>query len=100
MNFSKTVILNLSLQELEEIIQRSVETALRRVATESDNENKVDHMLTRKEVAKMLSLSLPTLTKYVKQGKIPAHRIGNRILFKKTEIIESLKEVQNRKLFN
>lgn len=49
-----------------------------------------EKLLTRKETAMKLSVTLPTLNKYVKQGKIKCHRIGRRVLFKETDIINSI----------
>lgn len=41
---------------------------------------------TCKEVATELHISLPTLNKYVKEGIIPCHRIGRRVLFKQEDM--------------
>ena len=41
---------------------------------------------TRKEVVKELKITLPTLTKYVKNGVIQSNRIGNRVLFTRENI--------------
>ena len=49
-----------------------------------------EKLLTRKETALKLNVTLPTLTKYVKQGKIKSHRIGRRVLFKESDIINSI----------
>jgi excisionase family DNA binding protein len=50
-------------------------------------------LLTRVEAAKMLSISLPTLWKFTKDDVIPAYRIGTRVRYKKTDILESLKKM-------
>jgi excisionase family DNA binding protein len=44
----------------------------------------------RKETAFLLSITLPTLSKYVKNGIINSHRIGNRVLFKVLDIENAL----------
>lgn len=49
-----------------------------------------EKLLTRKQTSHRLSVTLPTLNKYVKQGKIKCHRIGRRVLFKETDIINSI----------
>jgi excisionase family DNA binding protein len=53
--------------------------------------------LTRKETAKLLCISLPTLNEWTKTGILKAHRIGNRVLYKEKEVIEALVEVQTLK---
>lgn len=45
----------------------------------------------RKEACKILNIGLATLWKYTKAGKIPVHGIGNRILYKREEVIQSLR---------
>lgn len=50
--------------------------------------------LTRKEVAKILRISLPTLGIYIQNGKIPAYRFGGRVLFKSTDVEKVLKQVK------
>lgn len=56
-------------------------------------------LLTRKEVAAMFRISLPTVYKYAKTGVFPAHRVGTRTRFKKEEIeqclLKVIPEVQN-----
>lgn len=63
---------------------------------ENENYNKItefkNQYYTRAETAKKLSISLPTLGKYVKKGIIECHRIGNRVLFKSTEIEKAIKQ--------
>lgn len=41
---------------------------------------------TRKETADQLNVTLPTLNKYVKSGKIKCHKIGRRVLFRNEDI--------------
>lgn len=50
-------------------------------------------LLTRKEVAKMLDISLPTLHNWVKNGTIQAYRIGNKVRFKKSEVLQALQSI-------
>ena len=49
--------------------------------------------LSRKEVCKLLKISLPTLSKYYKIGIIQGVRVGSRILFTQGSIKEALKVI-------
>lgn len=49
-----------------------------------------DELLTRKQVAKLLDISLPTLRNYVKRGLISEKRVGARVLYSKKELLSSL----------
>ena len=48
-------------------------------------------ILTTKELAKYLKLTVVTIYKYVKEGKIPAQRVGSRWRFDKDKIDEMLR---------
>lgn len=53
--------------------------------------------LTRKEVAALLRISIPTLHELVKTGRLKAYRIGGRVLFNKSEVEDSLEEIESQK---
>ncbi len=48
---------------------------------------KEDEFLTAKQVSKLLGVSLVSLHKWKKDGKIKFHRFGTRIRFKRSEIL-------------
>jgi excisionase family DNA binding protein len=52
----------------------------------------VDQLLTREETAKLLSVSLVTLWDWTRKDLIPAYRIGNKIRYKKSEVLKSLNQ--------
>jgi len=53
--------------------------------------------ITRKEVAKLLGISLPTLNDWSKKGVIPSYRIQSRVRYIKAEVLECLKKVKTIK---
>ena len=57
---------------------------LRKDIRRMDDEEKI---LTRKEVLKMLDISARTMTNWVRENKIPYTRIGRRLYFLKSEIM-------------
>ncbi|CAA0242662.1 conserved hypothetical protein [Tenacibaculum maritimum] len=54
---------------------------------------KKDKLLTRKQTAELLQISLVTLWNWRKEGIIQAYRIGNKIRYKESKIIEALQTV-------
>jgi excisionase family DNA binding protein len=56
-----------------------------------------DSLLTSRQSAKMLGVSLVTLSKWRTEGRIKFHRIGSRIRFKRAEVLDSLQSSTNRK---
>lgn len=53
-----------------------------------------DELLTRKETANLLGISLNTLHTYTLEGKIPGYRIGTRIRYKRSVLENSLATIK------
>jgi excisionase family DNA binding protein len=47
--------------------------------------------MTRKEVARFLKISLPTLHDWTKLGMIPSYKIGTRVYYKTDEVSTALR---------
>lgn len=73
--------------ELEILIQNSVERALFENNKKQTTTQSPEEFLTIQQVSKLLGVSLVTLHKWKKEGKIKFHRFGSRIRFKKSEIM-------------
>lgn len=55
------------------------------------NEKKADEeLLTREETAKLLKVSITTLWHWTKASKLIAYGIGNRVYYKKKEVMDAL----------
>jgi hypothetical protein len=50
-------------------------------------------LLSRIETATLLKFSLTTLWKHTKNGKIKSYGIGNRIYYKKEEVLKSITRI-------
>lgn len=57
--------------------------------------NDSDKLLTREETAKMLSISLVTLYHWTNKNILQAYRIGKKIRYKKSEVLEALQKRNN-----
>ncbi len=55
-----------------------------------------DELLTRKQAAALLKVSLPTLNELTKNGKVPGHRVPgtNRLRYKASEVNNALTEIK------
>ena len=81
---------DISVEELTEIIaEKLVDKLEKKIATLISNQND-DELLTRTETAKILKVELTTLWSWTKKGKITAYGIGNRVYYKRGEIMKSL----------
>ena len=47
--------------------------------------------LTREQVCKLLSFNKTSLWKHTKTGKLKSYGIGNRVLYKRTEVLEAVR---------
>lgn len=80
---------NLTPSDLEELIRKVVGEQLEEFRKNTTTGNPHE-LLTREEACQLLKISLTTLWSWTKKGKIIAHGIGNRVLYKKSELMESL----------
>lgn len=85
-------LISISEEELSNIIRNSLKRELANLYIE-DKVN-THELISRTEVSKLLKISLPTLTEWVKNGRVPAYRIGSRVLFNKEEVLNSLTKIQ------
>ena len=56
-----------------------------------------DVLLTRVETSKMLSVSLVTLWDWTRKDLVPAYRIGNKVRYKKSEVLSALQQMNQFK---
>lgn len=79
----------LSLKEAKAVIRDCINECLQENKPNVPSPD-LPRYLTRKEVAKILGLSLPTLDRYNSLGLIQSKRIGNRVLFSDEDIQKAL----------
>lgn len=92
------ILSGLTLNDLLEKIGEVVENRLGKSVPQKQ-EIQSDY-LSRKEVSKLLKITLPTLHDWTKQGILKSYKIGTRVLYKETEVKQTLERVplfKNRK---
>jgi hypothetical protein len=87
------LLVTLNVNELKSIINESIENALAKTPPSSELES----ILRRKDVAKLFSVSLVTISDWMKTGKLPYHRINSRIFFRKSEVMQCMEMKQKYK---
>ena len=90
------IILNgISLDQLQESIKTIVSAELKNAVSELSTKRELEsELITRKETAEILGVSLPTLHEWTKKGVLPAKRIGSRIRYERTAVYDALKSVE------
>lgn len=76
----------LILEKLERI-----EIAIEKLNTPVKNDSET--LLSRKETCLLLKINYSTLWKHTKSGKLKSYGIGNRVYYKKEEILQSITRI-------
>ena len=84
----------ISAEDFKDEIIKEIITALKDIILPIQEINE-DKLLTRKETAKMLSVSVVTLCDWEKKNIIQSYRIGNLVRYKKHDIIKALIKKNN-----
>jgi hypothetical protein len=96
----KTIIFHcFSLDDFKQIIKEAIKEELleiRKKLEEKDSEI----LLTREETCAILKINETSLWKWTKSGKLIRYGIGNRVLYKKSEVLESLKRIDSSKILS
>ena len=87
MNSKQIVFDVLTKDELKGIISNSIQEVIKK---SSVKEKKEEELLTRDEASNLLKINLSTLWRWTKDGKLNAYGIGNRVFYKKDELLKSL----------
>ena len=92
---SQILLHSINLSDFKEIIAEVLDEKLRKISKPEIKQE--SGYLTRHEVSRLLKISLTTLNDWSKQGIVQSYRIGNRILYKISEIEQSISQVKNLK---
>jgi len=93
MDYQEQVFFNVPLNRLEPIFKKWVKDVLTsntQQQTEPENE-----FITRDEVCKLLNFNKTTLHKHTRSGKLLSFGIGNRVLYKKSQVLEAVKPINH-----
>jgi excisionase family DNA binding protein len=81
----------LDIRELKSLITDSLkETIIGLDFLKPQEPSNSKQILTRKETAEMLAVSLPTLHTYTKEGKIKSFRLGHLVRYRLEDVYKSL----------
>lgn len=82
-------------QQLTENILKDVRSELKEIVL-NFQPTKQPEYLTRKEVAKILKVSLVTLSDWNKKGVLKPYRLGNLIRYKRVELDQALISINSK----
>ncbi len=81
------LIVTLYVDELKQLIEECITNALSKAPKPKQED---DTLLKRKDIAKLFSISMVTVTQWMKLGKLPYHRINSRVFFKRGEVFQAM----------
>jgi excisionase family DNA binding protein len=87
------IMQNIGVEDLVSIIEAVVKPLLIDSDEQKQNSNPEVKLLTRKQTAEMLHVSLMTLYKWNKADVLKSYGVGNRVYYKLEDIEEALKRV-------
>lgn len=61
----------------------------------TEKEKPQSELLTRDEACKLLSINKTSLWKHTKNGKLKSYGIGNRVYYKRNEVLESVQPLNH-----
>jgi excisionase family DNA binding protein len=95
-NNDKLFLSVIDVDQIKVIIEDCIKSELRDLF-QNNSKSPPNELISRKEAASILGISLPTLSSWTKQGKVPAYRIGCSVRYKREEVYNSLSQVKSVK---
>ncbi|MEX2564870.1 MAG: helix-turn-helix domain-containing protein [Cyclobacteriaceae bacterium] len=80
---------NALIQCIQDAVREEIKSALKEVKTSDMRPSEKEKLLTKKEMAEELDVSLVTLTDWMKKG-LPFLRLNKRIYFRREEVLKSM----------
>ena len=81
-------------EQLAELISEGVKSQIQDLKKELTNKQANDELLTREQACEFLQINSSTLWAWTNKRKVQAYGIGNRRYYKRTELLEALKELK------
>ena len=88
------LLLMISENQLTSIIENAVKKAMVELSIKDDAPP--DEWLTSPELGKWLKISPSTIVNWRRNGKIKAHKINGRVLFKRTQVLKKINELRTQ----
>jgi excisionase family DNA binding protein len=83
----KFIVTNYAREDIVSMIKEAFHEEIKEILMQHKKESDYSALLSRKEVAKLLKISLVTVSKFQREGKLPFSRFGNHIYFKKGDVV-------------
>jgi len=93
----QVIFTQVPIADLQGYIAQTIQRELSVIGKAEQPASDPDELVTRKQAAKYLGLSLPTLHEYTVRGVVTAYRLGSRVRYRKSDLQDCLLKVQTVK---
>lgn len=94
-NMAQQVIsITLSEDEFDAKLSGAISAAIDKALSGFRPSSTEPRFYSRKEAAKKLQVTLPTLHTWTQEGRVNGHRVGSRVLYKEEDINNALQKIQ------
>lgn len=94
---NEIILAGITFEELKESFRIIIKNELSQIIFNLPSVEPSPELITRKQTAQILGISLPTLNDWTKTGIIPAQRINTRIRYNRAQVYSSLKDIETLK---
>ena len=94
---TEIILSGITFEQLQDSIRATVRNEVEKIVLGLTQPEPAPELITRKETAHILGISLPTLNEWTKNGTLPAQRIGTRVRYQRANVYASLKDVETLK---
>jgi excisionase family DNA binding protein len=94
---SQVLIIQVSPDELKDLIRDTIENSFKQRGSINEVAVEQPTLMKIEEACEFLKVSKVTIHKWKRNGRIPFHRISNRIFFKRTELLDALRKISGGK---
>jgi excisionase family DNA binding protein len=89
------ILTPLTIEQLQSFINDAVKSGIEQT---QPTQSTTPKLLTRKQVCDLLSITPPTLHEWTRNGTISAYKVGTRVRYKESEVIQTLQRIQLTKI--
>ncbi|MEC5165156.1 excisionase family DNA binding protein [Flavobacterium sp. PL11] len=87
---SQILIQGYTLEQLADALKPLLVTSTPTAPTEPENE-----FITREQACELLSINKTSLWKHTKSGRLKSYGIGNRVLYRRDEVLQAVKPINH-----
>jgi hypothetical protein len=91
------MFMSLSLQELQQVIQNAVKEEISVLHSKEQSKSSRTDYMSRNDAAKLLGITPKSLSKYIKEGKVPAKRFASKYYLLRMDVDACLKSIDTIK---